>query len=79
MLSEDEGRKLAGDKPSQDFASDAFAHAKFIGWTDAAAPLLKAVGALPDADDGMLKLDADDIDSFVRTCRGCGSGNAKTG
>jgi catalase len=68
IFSEAEGKRLAGDKPSKDFVSDAFAHAKFIGWTDAAAPLLEAAG-IRARDGGMLKLGGEKVDDFLALCR----------
>jgi catalase len=69
VLSEEGGKTLALNKPAQDFVSDAFAHAKFIGWTEAARPLLQATGVAGQMDDGMIALDADRADGFVRQCR----------
>ncbi len=64
---QDEGQRMAKDKPSLDFVSDAFAHAKFIGWTDAAKPLLKAAGVTMD--DGMVDLTGEGAADFVTLCR----------
>ncbi|SLN66572.1 catalase [Oceanibacterium hippocampi] len=69
VLSEDGGRTLANNKPSQDFVSDAFAHAKFIAWTAAAMPLLKATGVAGNMDAGVVAIDSGTVDAFVKCCR----------
>ncbi|MFD2740078.1 catalase [Sulfitobacter aestuarii] len=69
VFSQEEGKTLAADKPSQDFLSDAFAHAKFIAWTDAAKPLMKQVGVADKIDGGMIEIDKGNVDAFVTTCR----------
>jgi len=68
VFSKEEGSKMAENKPSQDFLSDAFAHAKFIAWTDAAMPLFKAVGLADKIDDGMMKIDCDNVEDFLDDC-----------
>ncbi|MGC8201458.1 catalase [Aliiroseovarius sp. PTFE2010] len=68
VFSQEQGSKLAADKPSQDFVSDAFAHAKFIAWTDAAMPLFKSTGIADKIDDGMMKIDAGTVADFLKTC-----------
>lgn len=69
VFSEEAGSEMANDKPSQDFLSDAFAHAKFIAWTDAAMPLIEAVGISDKIDDGMLKIDGENVSDFLRACK----------
>ncbi len=69
VLSDAAGQTAADNKPSQDFVSDAFAHAKFIGWTDGAASLLKAVGVANKIDGGMVKLEGSDVSGFLNRCR----------
>ena len=68
VFSEEAGNEMANDKPSQDFLSDAFAHAKFIAWSDAAIPLIEAVGISDKIDDGMLKIDGENVSDFLRAC-----------
>jgi catalase len=47
--------------------ADAFAHAKFIGYTEAAKPLLERSGAVPD--DGCFLLSATgDLAGFLDAC-----------
>ena len=70
LMSDDTGRKLAEDKPSQDFASDAFAHAKYIAYTQAAMPLFEAVGIAEKIDEGFFELrGGDDAQAFIERCR----------
>ena len=69
VMGDKSGQNYAKDKPSQDFVSDAFAHAKFIAYTDAAMPLFKAVGIDDRLDDGCVKLSgADAASGFIETC-----------
>jgi catalase len=61
------GEVLARDAAAKDFVSDAFAHCKFIGYTDGARPLLDAVGV--EEDEGVVALDgADAARAFVDRC-----------
>ncbi len=64
-----QGKELAANKPAQDFVSDAFAHAKFIAWTDGAKPILEATGVADKTDDGMMKLEDGSAKEFVTKCR----------
>ncbi|HXH77169.1 catalase [Nocardioides sp.] len=57
---------LAGRKSAQDFASDAFAHHKFIGVGPHASDLLAAAGVVPD--EGCLDLDTSSAAAFTETC-----------
>ncbi|UTS79117.1 catalase [Phaeobacter piscinae] len=68
VFSEGAGSEMANNKPSQDFLSDAFAHAKFIAWTDAAMPLIETVGLSDKIDDGMMKIDGENVGDFLRAC-----------
>jgi len=68
VFSKEAGPKMAENKPSQDFLSDAVAHAKFIAWTDAAMPLFKATGLAEKIDDGMMKLDSENVSDFLKAC-----------
>ena len=61
---------LAQHPGAKDFVSDAFAHCKFIGFSETAIPLLDAVGISPTADDGIGLLDSkSDVAGFVERCR----------
>ena len=69
VMGEQSGETFAKDKPSQDFVSDAFAHAKFIAYTGAAMPLFKAVGIDDRLDGGCIELGAPDgAAGFIETC-----------
>lgn len=70
VFSEAEGRKMAGNKPSQDFLSDAHAHAKFIAWTEAAMPLVEAIGLAEKIDGGMPEISSDTVGDFLKACGG---------
>ncbi|MEH6661911.1 MAG: catalase [Parasphingorhabdus sp.] len=70
VMSEDAAEKLATNKPSQDFVSDAFAHVKFIAYSEGAMPLLKAAGIADKMDDGVVEIGAKkDAAGFLTQCR----------
>jgi catalase len=48
VLSEEGASMLIGEKAALDFVSDAYAHCKAIGHTDASQVLIKKIGAEPD-------------------------------
>jgi catalase len=61
---------LAKEATAKDFVSDAFAHAKFIAYVDAAKPLFTKAG-LTEMDQGFVLLNgAADAQAFVAACRG---------
>jgi len=61
-------RLLAGEATAKDFVSDAFAHAKFIAYSEAAKPLLDKAGVVPD--EGVVPLTSDrDAAGFIARCR----------
>lgn len=64
LASEDGADLLAMDKPAKDFANDAFAHLKFIGYTAAALPFLEKAGIADDLDAGCFEL-GEDSTSFL--------------
>ncbi|MBL8771836.1 MAG: catalase [Phenylobacterium sp.] len=67
-----EGAALLGmDKPAKDFVSDAFAHCKVIGHTEAALPFFERAGVMAaDLDSGFVPLSGDDdAETFVQACR----------
>ena len=69
VMGEKAAKNCAKDKPSQDFVSDAFAHAKFIAYSEDAMALFEAVGIDDKIDDGFTKLGgAGDAKSFVKAC-----------
>jgi catalase len=71
LLPSREGAELlARESTARDFVADAFAHLKFIGYVEAATPLLKKAGVLEDKDEGLLPLaSAADAEGFVAACR----------
>ncbi|MBB1092901.1 catalase [Rhodopseudomonas palustris] len=68
ILVSDEGAEmLLGEATARDFVADAFAHAKFIAYTEAAQPLLDKAGVKPD--DGFLALSKPaDAERFLKLC-----------
>ena len=69
LLSEDATKKLAANPALRDFISDAAVHKKFIGYGDAAEPLLKRVLGIPKTDAGMFGLgNAASAKAFVEAC-----------
>ena len=70
VLSKDAAARLKDDKPSQDFASDAFAHAKFIGYTAPAKALFEAVGIAQKMDEGFIELrNTEAAGAMIQQCR----------
>ncbi|APE02396.1 catalase HPII [Alteromonas mediterranea] len=70
LMSQSGAEKLAGKPEAKNFVSDAFAHNKFIGYTDAAMPLIKAVGLDSMMDEGFVDLKQKSADEFIKTLRG---------
>ena len=69
LLSEDAIKELAASPALRDFISDAAVHKKFIGYGDAAEPLLKRVLGIPKTDAGMFGLgNAAGAKAFVEAC-----------
>ncbi|MDO9709737.1 catalase [Paracraurococcus lichenis] len=61
---------LAREATAKDFVSDAFAHAKFIAFSEAARPLFEKAG-VTETDGGMVALKgAEDVTAFLAACRG---------
>jgi catalase len=59
---------LAREATAKDFVTDAFAHAKFIAYCDAAKPLFSEAG-VEETDGGFLALkEAADAQSFLKAC-----------
>ena len=70
VMSEPAGKKMSTNKPSQDFVSDAFAHVKFIAYSEGAMPLLKAAGIADKMDDGVVEIGAKkDAADFLSQCK----------
>ena len=61
---------LLKNAAAKDFVSDAFAHLKFIGYSDAALPLFEKAGIAADMDDGFIPLaKAKGAGAFIVACR----------
>ena len=68
VLTSPEGTALLlGEATAKDFASDAFAHAKFIAYSSAAIPLLQKAGLSPDGGCFELAKPAD-VAPFIEAC-----------
>ncbi len=60
---------LAQEASARDFVADAFAHCKFIGYSEAALPLLAKAGVPTDMDEGFVQLTgAAACTQFLATC-----------
>jgi len=62
--------KMCRHAPARDFVSDAFAHCKFIGYTQSAVSLFEAAGVSELSDNGMhcLKSEAD-VSAYFASCQ----------
>lgn len=70
LVSEEGASQLAKAPPARDFAADAFAHCKFIGYSEAARPLLEKAGIWSDLDDGCKMMSKkSDGTAFIEMCR----------
>ncbi|WP_322416036.1 catalase [Mesorhizobium huakuii] len=59
---------LVKESTARDFVADAFAHCKFIGYVEAALPLLEKAGVADSLDDGCVALSsAKDVAGFLST------------
>ena len=76
LTSPEEVEMLVGHPAARDFVADAYAHAKFVGYTAAATPLLVAAGVADHLDDGFIALDDTDPTGFLERPRPCDTGNA---
>ncbi len=55
--------------PARDFVADAYAHYKFIGFTEPALKLMQKAALPEDLDDGIIKLNVEkDAKAFVKEC-----------
>ena len=69
LLSPEGAAMLAKDAPSNDFVRDAFAHCKFIAYSEDAVPFLEATGIGSKLDDGCLPLASKkDAVTFIELC-----------
>ena len=70
LISEDGADMLANEPAARDFVTDAFAHSKFVGYTEAARPFVTKVLGADQLDDGFIAIDgAKDTAKFVKECR----------
>jgi catalase len=68
--SEEGCQSLLKNAAAKDFVSDAFAHLKFVGYTEAAMALFDKAGIASDIDDGFIPLaKANGPETFVSACR----------
>jgi catalase len=65
VVSQEGAALLEKDAPTRDFIADAFAHCKFIGYAEAAMPLLEKAGIASSLDEGCVALGNDDAADFV--------------
>ena len=65
---------LAGHPAARDFVTDAYAHAKFIGYSGESKPLFNAVGLPEDLDEGFVDLNEDGVENFLDVCARFASG-----
>jgi catalase len=71
LISEEGAAMLANESTARDFVADAFAHLKFIAYSDTALPLMAKVGiGEEDLDDGCIALTShEEAESFVKACQ----------
>lgn len=69
VVSSDGAEQLMTMPPARDFVTDAFAHHKFIGYTEAARPLLALAGPEQGRSGLVALARAADADAFVEACR----------
>ena len=68
LISADGAALLFNDAPTRDFIADAFAHCKFIGYTEATIPLLDKAGIAEALDEGCVKLDdASTVEGLIQS------------
>jgi catalase len=68
LTAKDAAEALAALPAARDFVTDAYAHAKFIGYTADAAPLFEAAGLSRLIDDGFVSLDETAAADFISGC-----------
>ncbi|HEU0122809.1 MAG TPA: catalase [Bryobacteraceae bacterium] len=70
LVPEEGCAQLAKNPSARDFVADAFAHLKFIAYTEPARKLFAKAGIDSDMDDGFVLLsEAEDADEFIAACR----------
>jgi catalase len=79
IMPDDVAETQSRDKPSQDFVSDAFAHAKFIAYSSGVESIFEAVGVDDMKDNGFIEIaGAEDADRFIKRCRSLRFWNRET-
>jgi len=69
--SEEGAKALLKHAAAKDFVSDAFAHLKFVAYTQSAIGLFQKAGIAADMDDGFIEIGTEsDASAFVSACRG---------
>jgi catalase len=70
LTTKEQAERLAMQPAARDFVTDAFAHKKFVGYVEDAAPLFAATGLAGMLDEGFVRLgDGASPGDFVATCR----------
>lgn len=70
LASEKGVQALLKSPPARDFAADAYAHYKFVGFTPPAAKLFTKIGLPADLDDGFHSLaKPGDVKTFIAACK----------
>jgi catalase len=70
LPSEDGAKMLVKEPAARDFIADAFAHMKFVGYTDAAVSIMMHAGVPETRDKGFIAIKGqDDCSTFVAACR----------
>ncbi len=61
---------LANESTARDFVADAYAHLKYIGCVEAAAPLLGKAGLPEEGDEGVIRLSGSrDVPAFLSAAK----------
>jgi len=70
LMTEEGAESLTTEAAARDFVADAYAHCKFIGFSESAEPLLRKAGVAADADEGLLPIgSAKSVAAFIESCR----------
>jgi catalase len=70
LVSKEGANMLANDPTARDFVADAFAHSKFIGYSEAAKPILMRVLGSDKLDEGFIAIGSvKDTTKFIQECR----------
>jgi catalase len=70
LVSREGAEMLAKEPAARDFVADAFAHSKFVAYSDEAKPFLTKVLGADKLDDGFISVGGvKDISKFVQECR----------